>query len=89
MPIAALCASKKDCRQLAISRGVLPVYVDEEGLSRLSDDGDFPDAFEAVALVCEKTDLLPIEEKVVCVIGDAISVQHIDEQFYEMDEDEE
>ena len=57
MPIAALSASLKVCRQLAISHGVQPIFVDDDAMARFSDI-DTADLDEVCAFVCERTDLL-------------------------------
>ena len=74
MPISALSDSVKVCRQLSISRGVEPLYLDAEGMDMLDEEAP---SFSMCSVVCTRTDLLGPEDVAVCVIDDSITVETI------------
>jgi len=87
LPIVAVSDSLKVCRQLAISRGVTPVFVadvndPETGIEEHA-------AWEAGWLcdvVTNRTELLDHHETVVCVVGNQVSLQTV---ALDVDEDDE
>lgn len=83
-PIAVLSESLKVCRQLSISRGVHPTWLDSD------EDGiiDGISAEEACDIVSTKLGLLDPGDVAVVVIGDSISVETVG--FWdEVDDDDE
>ena len=99
VPIAALCGSLKVCRQLSISRGVVPLLVEPqpeiagdptEGEDEFRDDMfslDTLDASDACSLVAERTGLLEPGDLAVVLAGETISVEVVMEPM-EWDGDE-
>ena len=101
VPIAALCDSLKVCRQLSISRGVVPLLVEpqpeiagdpSEGEDEFRNDMfslDTLDASDACSLVAERTGLLEPGDLAIVLVGETISVEVVMEPMeWEGDEAE-
>ena len=101
VPIAALCDSLKVCRQLSISRGVVPLLVEPqpeiagdqpEGEDEFRNDMfslDTLDASDACSLVAERTGLLEPGDLAIVLVGETISVEVVMEPMeWEGDEAE-
>ena len=84
MPIAAVSESLKICRQLSISRGVEPFHLSDELISQLD---DIESSFELCQVVAANTSMLDPDDTVVCVVGESVSVETIDEHFFDFDTD--
>ena len=84
MPIAAVSDSLKICRQLSISRGVQPFHLSDELVSQLD---EIESSYELCGLVAAHTTLLNENDTVVCVVGESLSVETIDENFFDFDGD--